>query len=90
MPYDTNSGEAPAAESLEAGSVESEAKPTEVHIPSDVLPPGIKEGDMLRCTAMDENGCTFEHEPAAAEEGESWEQDFRKEMSPQTSQSEAM
>ena len=60
----------------------------EIHIPSDLLPPGIKEGDTLRCTAMDENGCTFEHEPAK-EMGPSWEEDFRSSMSPQKPEQEA-
>lgn len=62
-----------------------------IHIPADALPPGIKEGDTLKCVAMDENGCSFQLTSSTAkDEGESWEKDFRKEMSPQNSKEEAM
>lgn len=84
-----------AAADLEAGAeAPAEGAPAEggaIQIPSQYLPPGIKEGDTLRCTAMSEDGCTFEHEAAGGDgsEGEAWEQDFRKEMSPQQPQSQA-
>lgn len=71
-------------------SVDTPADQGEVQIPSDVLPPGIKEGDRLRCTAMGENGCSFVLEPGESPKEESWESDFRKEMSPQSPQQEAM
>jgi hypothetical protein len=65
-----------------------------IYIPSDYLPPGIKNGDVLRVTGMDEDGCTFVHEPAeGGEEGEggkAWEAGLRKEMSPREPQQEAM
>lgn len=87
MAYETPGAGAPAE--MPAGGDAGE-QAGEIRIPSDLLPPGIKEGDVLRCTSMDENGCSFEHEPAMEQsEGESWEADFRKEMSPQTPTSEA-
>ena len=53
-----------------------------IHIASDMLPPGIKEGDTLKCTGMDENGAQFELvKGEGPSEGTSWEHDFRKEMS---------
>lgn len=87
MPYDMDeAGKPPAAAGLDAGSEtpgEGEAgEDKTIHIASDMLPPGIKEGDCLHCTGMDDNGCQFELEkgegPAT---GESWEDGFRRDMS---------
>ena len=89
MPYDQTTGPTPAGNDLQTTGDMAAGKEGEIHIPSDVLPPGIKEGDILRCTAMDENGCTFEHEPAEEDMGPSWEQDLRSSMSPQKPEQEA-
>ena len=93
MPYDQTAETAPAGNDLQTtgdmeGGEVAAGQEGEIHIPSDLLPPGIKEGDVLRCTAMDENGCTFEHEPAK-EMGPSWDEDFRSSMSPQKPEQEA-
>jgi hypothetical protein len=98
MPYDMQSGAgAPAAAGLEAGGGEAggegaagQSEP--IHIAADMLPQGIAEGDMLKCTGMDENGCSFElvkGEGQTGEDGTSWEDDFRNEMSPRQPQQEA-
>jgi hypothetical protein len=96
MPYEDKSGTPPAAAGLEAGSGDAamgegaadQAEP--IHIQADMLPPGIAEGDMLKCTGMDENGCSFELVKGQAEPAkESWEEGFRKEFSPQQSTEEA-
>ena len=89
MPYDQTTGPTPAGNDLQNAGDMAAGKEGEIHIPSDVLPPGIKEGDILRCTAMDENGCTFEHEPAEEDMGPAWEDDFRSSMSPQKPEQEA-
>jgi hypothetical protein len=61
-----------------------------IHIASDMLPPGIKEGDCLHCTGMDENGCQFELEKGEGPNtGESWEEGFRRDMSAQNPTAEA-
>lgn len=80
-PADT--GEAVAADdsAIEGGSIQ---------IPSEYLPPNIKEGDSLRCTTMDESGCSFVLETGETAEEPEWEDDFRKEMSPREPQQEAM
>ena len=97
MAYGDEPGTPPAAAGLEAGGSdmpaqaggEQAAEP--IHIQADMLPPGIKEGDSLKCTGMDENGCAFElvkgAEPAVG--GESWEDGFRKEMSARSPREEA-
>ena len=81
MPYEDQSGPPPAAEGLDSSGGDAVEKET-IHIQSDMLPQGIKEGDCLHCTGMDENGCQFELEKGEGPEtGESWEDSFRKEMS---------
>jgi len=50
----------------------------------------MAEGDMLKCTGMDENGCSFDLVKGEAENsGDDWESAFRKEMSPQQPREEA-
>ena len=87
MPYDMEkTGNSPMGDDMPdkmgggEGATDQKAEP--IHIASDMLPPGIKEGDCLHCTAMDENGCSFELEKGEGPDtGESWEDSFRKEMS---------
>lgn len=86
MAGDALSDETPGADGSAAPGTSEGADET-IHIPADVLPPGIKEGDCLRCTGMDENGCMFTKE--SADEGTPWESDFRREMSPREPQQEA-
>ena len=84
MPYDMQkSGSDPAAAGLDAGGGDmAEPKGEAIHIGSDMLPPGIKEGDCLHCVGMDENGCQFELEKGEGPDtGESWEDGFRRDMS---------
>lgn len=58
-----------------------------IHIPADALPPGIKQGDTLKCVAADEGGFTFELTSSTAQDDSaSWEADLKHEMSPQTPQ----
>ena len=98
MAYQPSSGAAPAGADLEAPPTAPAAaagdddpgKDDTIHIQADMLPPGVKVGDCLHCTGMDENGCQFELEkgegPAT---GESWEDGFRKEMSAMAPKEEA-
>ena len=73
-----------------AGGENAASQTVPIHIAADMLPPGIKEGDMLKCTGMDEAGCSFELVRGGGEpEGESWEADFRKSMSARQPQEEA-
>ena len=87
MPYMDKTGASPAADDLQEGGGGDTGEKTgesqdTIHIQSDMLPPGIKEGDCLHCTGMDENGCQFELEKGEGPKtGESWEDSFRKEMS---------
>ena len=94
MPYNDKPGM--AADGLEAGGSDmpmdkggsGEMEP--IHIQADMLPPGIAEGDMLKCTGMDENGCSFELVKGEAKPAdESWEDGFRKEMSSRMPSEEA-
>lgn len=96
MAYDQETpGQPPAADGLEAGGsdmpkgdgAQEQAEP--IHIQSDMLPQGIKEGDMLKCTGMDENGCQFELVKGEATPEPSWEDKFRADMSPQNPTEEA-
>jgi hypothetical protein len=74
----------------DAPATTAEPKSDTIHIQSDLLPPGIKEGDMLKVTGMDENGCQFELVKGEQEgKGEDWESGFRKEMSALTPSEEA-
>jgi len=96
MPYDSMPGKdpEPAGDMAGGSDMPPEKEGMEqnepIHIQADMLPPGIKEGDCLHCTGMDENGCSFELEkgegPAT---GESWEDGFRKEMSARSPREEA-
>ena len=85
-----DAGATPGASDMPKGDGAGEP----VHIAADQLPPGIKEGDCLRCTGMDESGCTFEIEAGEGgekkEEGTPWEEDFRASMSPKAPQEGAM
>lgn len=79
----------PAGDQLSGGMGDEGKADKSIHIPADALPPGIKEGDTLKCVAMDENGCSFELTSSTAkDDGEAWEKDFRKEMSPQSTADE--
>ena len=91
MAYEDQSGSPPAAAGLDAGGSDMPNQKGEpIHIQADMLPPGIKEGDMLKCTGMDDNGCSFELVKGAMEEqGESWEDGFRKDMSARAPREEA-
>lgn len=62
-------------------AADGEASDQGIHIAAEQLPAGISEGDCLRCTGMDESGCTFTLEKGEGAK-ESWESDLRKEMSP--------
>jgi hypothetical protein len=64
----------------------------EIHIAADQLPQGIKEGDMLVCTSMDEAGCSFRLEKSAGGKGGgmSWEDEARQAMSPRNKEEGAM
>jgi hypothetical protein len=104
MPIDPeNAGAAPAAAGLTPGGsdmppgaggaepgADDPGKSDAIHIQADMLPPGIAEGDTLKCTGMDENGAQFELvKGAATSTGESWEEGFRRDMSPQNPTAEA-
>ena len=95
-------GAAPAAAGLTPGGSDmppdaggagedDPGKDDAIHIAADMLPPGIAEGDTLKCTGMDENGAQFELVKGAAPGGggDDWESAFRKEMSPQNPTAEA-
>ena len=76
-----DAGTVPGGE--QAGAAEA------IHIPSDLLPSGIKEGDTLKCTGMDENGASFEM--VKGEEGggeDEWSKEFRESMSPRSDKSQ--
>lgn len=85
MDYPTSAGGDPDSPTPDAQpdapAAPSEPKAEAIHIQSDMLPQGIKEGDMLKCTGMDENGCQFELVKGEPAGGEDWESGFRKEMS---------
>ena len=95
MPYDTEkTGNSPMAGDMEGAggdmAGDDAGQKETIHIQSDMLPQGIKEGDCLHCTGMDENGCQFELEKGEGpNNGESWEDGFRKDMSAMSGDQEA-
>lgn len=74
----------------EPGAMAGETAAESIHIPKESLPDSIKEGDCLRCTGMDDSGCTFALEKGDSMEGDGgWESELRKQMSPREPGQEA-
>ena len=71
---------AASPEDVESGAPEEQS----VNIPKETLPAGISEGDTLVCTGMDDTGYTFKHQKGKSDQGESWEDETRKAMSPRS------